>query len=314
MFSSFDSLANTRRAIANMEFIGGNADDNSERQFVVPEQAMLVAIYTVGGGGGGGGGCGGAANTARGGGGAGGSAPHNINIFPVYALPRILVVIVGAGGAGGAGGSSGTGGTGVTGGWTRVRVGYTNTDIVHIAYSSGGGGGSGGSSTAGGNGGANGGIGTAAPLFPYNIYFMGRGVQSGRSGGAHTGAAGTVASLSSGGHTMHYPSTGGGGCGTDGIEYAGGACPVINNTPFVYNSPGGNAGGGAGQDSFAADTIRFCGYIYGATGGGSSNSTTGGAGGRGLNYGTGGAGGGAGTTIGGDGGAGGPGYCRITCW
>jgi hypothetical protein len=71
---------------------------------------------------------------------------------------------------------------------------------------------------------------------------------------------------------------------------------------------GGAAGGGRGVNSY----LFYTGHIQCATGGGSSNSVTGGAGGDGM-WGSGGGGGGAGATIGGAGGRGGDGQI-ILCW
>jgi hypothetical protein len=101
-----------------------------------------------------------------------------------------------------------------------------------------------------------------------------------------------------------------GGGGSTSADFAGGNITAVSNTPFLQSS-GGAAGSNPGNPGFRFGQFPL---LYGGTGGGASNSTTGGAGGYGCVPGAGGGGGGAGVTTGGRGGDGGPGLVIMIAW
>lgn len=318
MFSAFGTLLQNNRLLLVQEY-GANGTANWH-SFVVPPQASFVGAMFIGPGSGGGGGCGGTASSARGGGGGGARGQHTCVIYPARAIPKKTFIYISPGGVGGAGGTnaSGTAGGNTTFYGFQWDIAYTSSDNTYLARGNQCIGGGGGTAAAGGAAGSSSGSGgTAGHFAPHRLMLAtSTGAHGGTAGGAQTGAVGGAGSILSGNGLPMFNSTGGGGCGISGTEFAGGVCAIINNTPYIYTHAGGVAGGGAGQPGYClySGGNRYWTASYGATGGGSSNSTTGGRGGDGVLPGVGGGGGGAGTTTGGAGGNGGDGYAMLIAW
>jgi len=313
MQDQFDIPSGMRNYVS--EYWGGNVTLGTNWQtWTKPRGVTLVSITAIGGGAGGGGACGAAAAGAAGGGGGGGSSGWSRALFLASMLPDVLFVSPGSGGTGGAGGTSGSGVNGVSGILSYVAV-YPNTTIVaqNLLLKSGDAGavfgGQGTAAAAGGTGAAST-INTIAtsPLAQMALSTQFLAGVVGTLGGIQTGGAG--------GAGVNNPTgcmilSGCGGGGKTASDQAGGGYAALANT-LMTGSPGGVAGGNHGSNAFRLYRQPFW---YGGTGGGASNSVTGGAGGSGgICPGVGGGGGGAGVTTGGRGGDGGPGLVTITSW
>src|SRR6185295_2226212 len=190
-----------------------------------PRGVSMVAILLIGGGGGGGGGLTGATTTARGGGAGGACSSLAFHIFPAFCLPDILKVSVGAGGAGGSG--TGVAGGAGTNSYVATGVGLTaGSTIPNILAESGAnaaGGGAAGSNSGNATGGTVPTIGTKARqgwAQAYSISQFTVGIV-GASGGAATGAAGTLINAVWNLVPLS-PGTGGGGVNSVGTGFAGG--------------------------------------------------------------------------------------------
>lgn len=283
--------------------------------FTIPREAEWLYIMAISGGGGGGGGFGAAGGSGKGGGGGGGSSGISRYLFPAWLLKQQsggrLYVLVGNGGIGGAGGSSGGGQGGATcsGQLSYVAI-WPNTTVQNLLAVSGAAapvGGTAGTATTA-TGGAAGTIATAAGAV-LGQWALGQNFIAGIIGGAGgTGAGNTAGSAVAFGTGCPILS-GAGGAGSLNSTAVGGAISAVANTPFI-----GVAGGAPGTAGSSGFWFKPYPVFYGGTGGGASNTVTGGAGGNGVAPGTGGGGGAGGVTVGGAGGAGGPGLVAIQWW
>lgn len=266
----------------------------------------MCNILCIGGGGGGGGGFTRSAAAAGGGGGSGGSSGQTSVTIPLFLLPDVIYVQVGAGGIG-VGSGGGTAGSGIL---SYVSI-FPNTAAANIIAVSGAAGAAGGGTGTGAAVGAAGTAGTIAtiaamPLAAAGQYTVLAG-QIGVAGGAVAGANGTAATIPVTGLRCM---SGSGGAGTTSADFAGGLFTAITNSYLSENRPATPASGSNNGSGGPQLWKPFFGF--GGGGGSSSNSDVGGAGGTGA-FGCGGGGGGAGTT-GGKGGDGGSGIVIITSW
>ena len=270
-----------------------------------PKYATLVDIIIIGAGAGGGGGKTGAAGTARGGGGGGGSGAMCRFIIPAKLLPDLLYVQPGIGGAGAA-----ADGTGTSGGNSYVAL-APNISTQNLLQKSGGTAAVGGSPGTAATGGA-GGAGETTTNFtfgaPWASLCNGIAVagQTGGTGGAHTGAAGTAITWATG-SLIISSGAGGGGTPTGNTDYAGG--DITGGGLILPTVPGGLAAAGAGNPGVITWRPQF--MSSGGSGGGTAGAS--GTAGRGGDGGPGSGGGGGGGVTGGAGGRGGDGMVIIAC-
>ncbi len=271
-----------------------------------PRGKTMLSILCIGGGGGGGGGFTRAAAAAGGGGGGGGSSAVSRLLIPLFLLPDILYIQVGAGGQGVSSGG-GTAGSGVL---SYVSI-YPNIATNNLLLVSGAAAAVGGGTGTGAAVGAAGTAGTIAavancPLsgLGYPMFIAG---QLGIAGGAVAGGSPTAQTIPT---TSIVTMGGAGGAGTTSADFAGGLISAVADTYLSQQrAQGAAAGANSGSDGVQLwkPFFSFCGL-----GGSSSNTGIGGNGGHGA-YGAGGGGGGAGTT-GGRGGNGGSGIVVMTAW
>jgi hypothetical protein len=278
-----------------------------------PRGKSFAQFLCLAGGGGGGGGCGDAGGANKGGGGGGSSSAIARVMISLELLPDVLYVNVGRGGIGGAGGSSGSGTGGGNGVQSYISL-QPNTTTSNLILQSGGATGLGGNPGTATNGGAATSFPAATTISTCPISGLGfnlpdfQGGDTGKAGGAHTGAIGAATAILT---TGIFVMGGSGGAGSASGDFAGGLCTAIANSYLSEQRPiGAAAGSNPGSNG---PTLWKPMWFFGGLGGGSSNTTTGGAGGYGS-YGCGGGGGGAGVTVGGRGGDGGPGLVLISCW
>ena len=271
-----------------------------------PRGKTMAMITCIGGGAGGGGGFTGVAASARGGGGSGGSSAITRVTIPLFLLPDILYIQVGAGGQG-VGSGGGTAGSGVLS-YVSIFPNTAANNIIAISGAAAATGGGTGTAAAVGAAGVAGTIAVIAsmPFAGLGIYQMIAG-QVGIAGGAVAGATGGAVSLSSSGCVTQAGSS---GAGTTSADFSGGAFTLTANTWLSEQLPStpaaGSFPGSSGKTSFQPL------FNFGGGGGSASNASVGGGGGNG-GYGSGGGGGGAGTT-GGRGGDGGSGLVVINSW
>jgi len=267
-----------------------------------PRGVSMCQMLVFGGGGGGGGGFSDVAGTPRGGGGSGGSAGFARAVIPIFLLPDILYIQVGAGGQG-VGSGGGTAGSGQLS-FISVYPANSGSNLVL---------GSGGAATGGGTGtgsaaGAAGAAGSTPAVQPFGGLgqFNALGGQAGVAGGVQTGSAGPSISLGTG-----VLLTGGaGGAGTQSADFAGGGFVALSTSYISEQRPATAAAGSFNGSGGPQLWTPF--FSYGGCGGSASDAGIGGAGGNGAR-GAGGGGGGGGTT-GGRGGDGGDGLVVIVCW
>lgn len=271
-----------------------------------PRGKSMCRIIALGGGGAGG--ASGAGGTADGGGAGGGSGAQGTLTLPLWALPEMLWLSVGAGGLGS---NTAAGGAGIATRVSLTPIALANTTIM---LCNGGGGGAVGIATAA-TAGTAGGVTTIANsplamlhgLMTTNVNLAGDPGQAGGTGAG--GAGGTVVAPSSG-----LCVTGGAGGGGGGA-FAGG---FVNASGLTPNLAGGATGslpsahGAAGHRWPMGINGLF--FNTGGSGGGYIGTGPAGNGGDG-GYGSGGGGGGgiaSGTRS--RGGNGGPGLVIIQCW
>jgi hypothetical protein len=280
-----------------------------------PRGATMAMFITISGGAGGGGGCSGIAGSARGGGGGGNGGNIGRSVVPLFLLPDVLYIQVGAPGLGGAADTDGNSGT--MSGVCVVPTFDTNYANL-ISVSAGGGsfpgspaaGGRKGTATAGGLAGGGGSTATGTNMRRATIGILqGNNQTAGGTGGAHTGAVGGNVPFTGTPGGLWYPCGGGGGAGTQSADFAGGGYATQNGYLEEFKPPAPAAGSNDGSPG--TFTLRPF-LMYGGCGGSSSNTGVGGNGGR-ATIGAGGGGGGGGTT-GGRGGDGGEGMVIIQCW
>ena len=268
--------------------------------WIKPEGICMVSIFMFGGGGGGGGGATGGAGTTRVGGGGGGSGAISRALFPAFALPSTLNVVVSPGGAGGIAGGSGVSATltyvDLPNSGNNFSTAPTISSTILIRAT-------GGASGTGAGGGGGGGGAAAATTFAgttISITALSPGQQGGSSATKDVVFGGTVFDTISGGA--------GGGSTTLATPTAGGSITVTPTSYMPANPGGGNTGVRGNDGVFLFKPLSST----GGSGGGAIDNGTGGRGGDAA-IGSGGGGGGAGTT-GGAGGRGGNGLVIITCW
>ncbi len=266
-----------------------------------PRGCTMGYFFGLGGGGGGGGGFTGIAGANRGGGGGGGSGAQQTFYAPLFLLPDVLYIQVGAGGIGTTSGG-GVSGTGVP---TYAAV-YPNVESRNLLMSClGGVGGTTGTAALG----AAGAGGSASALTAMNFgglgLFQSVAGQAGTAGGG-PGLAGASLTLP----TTGILATGGtGGAGVTAVENVGGGFTAVAGTLISEARPGTSSISGDGS---AGPQLWKPFFSFGGAGGGSSNTGTGSWGGHGA-IGAGG-GGGSGGTTGGRGGNGGNGIWFAYCW
>jgi hypothetical protein len=278
------------------------------KTWLKPRGKTMAHILCIGGGGGGGGGFTGAASSARGGGGGGGSSGVCRVTIPLFLLPDMLFVAVGAGGQG-VGSGGGTAGSGVLS-FVSVAPSFGGITANCIAKS-------GSVASVGGTTGTAGAVGTGGAASTIaaigDIALVGAGLvtfvagQAGVNGGAVAGGNGTAITIPV---TSTLCQAGSGGGGTTSADFAGGACTSIANSWLSEQRPATPAAGSFNGSGGLQLWKPF--FSFGGLGGGASNAGIGGGGGPGA-YGAGGGGGGGGTT-GGRGGDGGSGLVMIICW
>lgn len=272
-----------------------------------PRGKTMLAGIVIGGGGGGGGGFTGIATSARGGGGGGGSSAVTRFVVPLYLLPEIMYVQVGAGGQG-VGSGGGTAGSGVL---SYLSV-YPSTDINNIIAGSGNAAATGGGTGTGAAVGAAGAAGSVIALA--NQVFCGLGVPEMISG--QVGVAGGAVAGANGGNTLFAASSvltmgGAGGAGTTSADFSGGVCSATGAAALINEAKAAQPAAGSNPGS-SGSLLWHPFYSFAGYGGSASNASAGGAGGNGA-YGSGGGGGGGGTT-GGRGGDGGGGIVILIAW
>lgn len=271
-----------------------------------PRGKSMLSILCIGGGAGGGGGFTGAAASARGGGGGGGSSAVTRVVVPLYLLPDILYIQVGAGGLG-VGSGGGTAGAGILS-YVAVFPNTTAANVLAVSGNAGAVGGGTGTAAAVGAAGTAGTVATIAnmPLAGLGVFQLIAG-HLGIAGGAVAGGSPTGQSIPT---TSVITMGGCGGAGTTSADFAGGLISATANTFLSENRPSGAAAGSnPGSDGTQVNKPFFS---FSGLGGSSSNTGVGGAGGNGA-IGAGGGGGGGGTT-GGRGGNGGNGIVIMTAW
>ena len=96
-----------------------------------PRGKTMMNILCIGGGGGGGGGFTATAGSARGGGGGGGSSGVSRVTIPLWLVPDILFIQVGAGGRG-VGSGGGTAGSGVLS-YVAIHPNTTASNIIAVS-------------------------------------------------------------------------------------------------------------------------------------------------------------------------------------
>lgn len=282
-----------------------------------PRGATFVHFFMVGGAGGGGAGFTPGGEGASPGGGGGGSSGRCSQVFPAWAIPDVLYILIGVGGAGGVAASGSNG----TNGYISIRPGVTG-NLVLCQVSGGAGGGTPVNSTTGGSGGS---AGTTTVIAGGALAGLSFPAWGNTTATSLAGQAGSAATAAGNGNDITLPVT--------GLLVTGGtAGGSIRNAPGASRLGGGfvvPAGGvfppqQAGQNSASGSNgfqpIPKLQYYYGGTGGGSgatdgSTGPTGGNGGAGA-YGCGG-GGGGGSFTGGTrsvGGRGGDGLVVVTWW
>lgn len=270
-----------------------------------PRGCSMSTMLAIGGGGGGGGGHSAAAGNARGGGGAGGSSGISRLTIPIFLLPEILYVQVGAGGTGGA--ATVNGNNGVSS-WIGISTQNSTVNRVLVSgdtQASGGVAGTGAAAGTGGNAGTIGSIGNCVFAGLGNFNFIAG--QAGAAGGSQAGANGTAITIPT---SSCVCQGGSGGGGTTSADFAGGAFTAVAGafiSDFRPSTPAAGSNSGSGGPQLWRPFFSF-----GGGGGSSSNTGVGGHGGKGA-YGAGGGGGGGGTT-GGTGGDGGQGIVIIISW
>lgn len=275
-----------------------------------PPNKKLLQIIAISGGGGGGS-ANAAASGKRGGGAGGGSSGISRYLYPMWAIPDNLYVLVGAGGAGGASVGGPTGNNGVDGQLSYVAL-YPNiaaNNLFAVSGAAAPAGGSLGDQNSTALGGVAGTIATDAgavfSCWAITDYIAGVAGSNGGPGGA--GAAGADLAIGTG--CMILGGTGAGG--NNATDIAGGNITSVANTPFLQSS-GGAAGAFPGSSGFRFGQFPI---IYGGTGAGASASAAGAdGGGPAPSPGGGGGGSGGGTTASGNGGSGGPGLVMMIAW
>jgi hypothetical protein len=281
-----------------------------------PKTASFVQFFMLSGGGGGGGA---AAIESGNGGGGGGSSAQSSFIFPAWAIPDVLYILVGTGGRGGnvspiVVASAGTD--------SYVSVAPSTTVNYILCRTIGGGAGS-----SGGTGGGGGGATTIAnsPLAALGFPAWGHAATnitlSGQSGSTSPAeGAGNGPTLITTGLRVTGGSGGGGNPRNGEVGFNGGNISTPAGGVYPTQSgglagAGTNDNGGNGSNGFQAipKLLQFYGGTGGASSGRSGTATTGGNGGAGS-FGCGGGGGGGGFVTGGSGGDGGPGIVIATWW
>lgn len=270
-----------------------------------PRGVSMAHILCISGGAGGGGGFT-DTGTDGGGGGSGGSSGVTRITVPIFLLPPVLYIQVGAGGTGAAAG--GTGGSGVLS-YVAIAPNTTASNIIAISGAAAPVGGSPGTVSAGGAGGAAGSIAVigSMPLAGLGLFNMIAG-QDGVIGGDDLGANGTAITIPG---TSALCQAGSGGAGAAGTSFAGGECTAIAGVWLSEQRPATPAAGvfnGSGGPQIWQPFFSF-GGLGGSTAGRLSLGGHAGCGG----YGAGGGGGGFGST-GGRGGDGGGGIIIVTSW
>ncbi len=274
-----------------------------------PKGCTMGFFWGIGGGGGGGAGWQAVAGTARGGGGGGGSGGICTLLIPLIFVPDELYVLLGTGGAG----SNVFGGGGINGGLTILSA-VPALDPSNLFLQAGNGAAAGGNNGSATGGGAGGGGGTTPNIslasLAQNGFLQAYPGQTGKGGGAQTGAIGIAATIAT---ASGIAMGGAGGAGTTNADFAGGTFTTIVNTYISEQMSAAHAAGSvSGPGGILVQPPR--GPLWSISGGGGSSSNAGvaGAGGNGL-CGGGGGGGGAGAT-GGRGGTGGTGMLVAVCW
>lgn len=306
MLPMFGILPNSGDADVQIFTNPATVTNTQWQTWVKPRGKSMAQILCAGGGGGGGGGFTAAAAAARGGGGGGGGSGLSKLTVPLFFLPDILYVQVGAGGAG-VGSGGGTAGSGIHS-YVGIYPDITASNILNISSATAPTGGGTGTGAAVGALGAGGTIPTIAtmPLAGLGTYVLIAGAP-GVAGAAVAGAAGTNTIIPvTGTITMG----GGGGAGTTSADFAGSSVTAITGSLLsTWRPTAAAAGSNNGPGGFLQYKPLFS---WSGMGGASSNAGVGGGGGFGGPA-AGGGGGGGGTT-GGIGGNGGPGLIMIICW
>lgn len=281
-----------------------------------PNGRAMLEIICIGSGSAGGGGCGGYINSSQTatGGGSGGSSGIARYLYPMWAIPEELFILVGQPGVGGAGSTGGASASAGTNGQLSYVSLYPNTAANNLFAVSGAAAavaGGGGSTIAAGSNGTASTIATDAgavfSCWAVTQYIAG-------VAGANGGGIGAPSDISVGTGCMILPGNGGGAAHFISGASAGGGFSAVANSPFLAVA-GGATNGAAGSPGFRHGQFPI---IYGGTGGGANVSGNGGAGGSAGPHAPGAGGGGGGAcrnaSTGGRGGDGGPGLVIMACW
>lgn len=283
---------------ANFDWVEITQTGGQWAPLIVPRNAGLVSLVTIGNGAGGGGGFSGASLTQRGGGGGGGSGGiSSLLIFARY-LSRELQCLVPGPAAGGAAGVAGTAGA-----ITYVAIAQ-NINAPNVVLQSGGAGATGGGAGLGGGPSAGGTGQTAAA----NTIWTRQGSPNFAAG--DTGVGGSANGSASNrvwGFALPL-SCGSGGAGVTAGNVTGTGGYIAAAGPYA-DLLGGQTAGADGQNGFPLDSGSMPWASIGGSGGASNGTGPGGRGGNGW-IGSGGGGGGGGNG-GGAGGAGGPGIVLV---
>ena len=275
----------------------------------------MAHIICIGGAAGGGGGA--AGGTGVSGGGGGGSSAVTRVTIPIFLLPDVLYIQVGAGGIGGLGDVIGATGNGTAGLLSYVAV-YPNTtasNVLAISGAAGAGGGGNGNTGAGTAGTA----GTIAVIGSMPLAGLGQfALIAGQDGlaGVVTDADGQSESIP----VTSVITTGGASGGSSStVDHKGGAFTVIASSLLSLSAPIAPAAGA--NDGSAGPQLWEPLFSFGGCGGSgiAAGLNPGGVGGRGARGGGGGGGGtsptgrgGGGTRV--SGGHGGDGIVMIYAW
>lgn len=279
-----------------------NVPATGNNQFVAwqkPRGLGMCHMVVIAGGGAGGAGGAGSASTSRDGGGGGGSSSLTRVTCPLFFLPDMLYVQVGAGG------NASLASAGIN---SVVSV-YPSTaqasNYVGAAIA-----GNQGSTGAAGGAGASGGT-----IVGFSTNTL-AGMAQMTSVAGQAGAAGGVGNSTGG--TTTFPATsilmmgGAGGAGSVAADLAGGVVATYAANSIIGQAVPSAPTAGAGNNGSDGPTLWQPMWFFGGGGGSSSNAGVGAFGGNGS-YGAGGGGGGAGVT-GGNGGNGGNGLVIIYSW